>query len=531
MLTALLFALAATSPAAVPASGPDPAVRIWLNNDRRFLPGDRAKVEVRTADDGFLLVLHVDTDGRLRILFPLDPSDDNYVRGGRKYQVVGRGGREAFVADGDGRGVIYAAVSRDPFEFGQYVVGDHWDYRTLNQSQYPTDPEAELNDLVQKMARGRFYYDLVTYDVAGRVAYDGGGNTTVVVHDYDTPYSWGSACFGCGLWRDRVGFGISVGWTDPYWGYARPVLYDPWYYDPWYYDSWYYSPAYYRPYGWYQPWYGRPWGPRIWDGDRYVTATPYRFKQYDRRWSANEPTYRDRMYRTNLVNTVVGPVPGRDRIERSDFTGRRWDGSANPVGQPARGGVDAGAGRPLPGDAAGGRPGRDWNNNDRGRRPEPTGAPVLRPRDDDRGAQPQPQAQPGGITTSRPEQRDPWGIRDRGRRDNTPERATPAPQPQRVEPAPAPTREQPRAEPRREPSNPWGIGEPRRRDSGSDNARPSAPPPSARPEPRPQPRAEPRPAPPPSRPAPEVRGGGGGGGGGGRSAPPPSGGGGGRRRG
>ena len=127
MISALLlsFALAgarADSASAAMVSTDDPAVQLWINNDRRFLPGDDAKVQVRTRDDGYLLVVHVDTDGHLRVLFPLDPRDDDFVRGGRKYEIRGRGGRESFTADSrTGRGTVYAALSSDPYKFDGYV--------------------------------------------------------------------------------------------------------------------------------------------------------------------------------------------------------------------------------------------------------------------------------------------------------------------------------------------------------------------------------------------------------------------------
>src|SRR5689334_10607999 len=114
MLTALLLPLLVLgSPvggdvrAGPTAGGDDPTIQIWISNDRRFLPGDRAKVQVRTREDGYLLVLHADPDGHLRVLFPIDPKDDNFVPGGRKYEIGGRGGHESFTADnGKGRGTV-----------------------------------------------------------------------------------------------------------------------------------------------------------------------------------------------------------------------------------------------------------------------------------------------------------------------------------------------------------------------------------------------------------------------------------------
>src|SRR5215218_9189814 len=157
MFTALLLPLLlAGPPAGAPiraGDGDDPAIQIWISNDRRFIPGDHAKVQVRTREDGYLLVLHA------------DPRDDNFVRGGRKYEIRGRGGRESFTADDrTGRGTVYAAVSHDPFRFDEFVLTDHWDYRTLAPQRLAADPEPELNDLVRRMADGGFDYDVLTYN-------------------------------------------------------------------------------------------------------------------------------------------------------------------------------------------------------------------------------------------------------------------------------------------------------------------------------------------------------------------------------
>src|SRR5512141_434810 len=164
MFAALLVPIAAGSgsPAAVTQ---DPPIRLWINNDRQFERGDRAKVQVQTDDDGYVVVLQADPDGRVRVLFPLDPGDDNFLRGGHRYEVRGRGNRESFTVDGSGQGTVYAAVSRDPFRFDEFVQGDHWDFRALNATQLGKDPEPDLTDMVRRMAGGRFDYDILSYDV------------------------------------------------------------------------------------------------------------------------------------------------------------------------------------------------------------------------------------------------------------------------------------------------------------------------------------------------------------------------------
>lgn len=179
---------------------------VKLNHDQ-FTSGDHARVYVQSAQDGYLVVLHADPEGRVRVLFPIDPRDDDFMRGGRKFEVRGRADRDAFQIEGEGSGTVLAAVARDPLSFDAFVRNDHWDFRALGgpSSAVRDDPLAKLLDIVQHMAgdsSGRFDYDAATY-VAGtsRVAYE---------HSYygwDYPYH-----FGVGFYSPFCG--------DPFWGWS-----------------------------------------------------------------------------------------------------------------------------------------------------------------------------------------------------------------------------------------------------------------------------------------------------------------------
>lgn len=299
LLLPLLFSGASAQPVA--ATRADPPIRLWISNDRRFLPGDGAKVQVRTENDGYLIVLHVDPEGRLRVLFPLDPDKDSFVRGDKKYEVRGRGGREAFEADATGRGMVYSAVSRDPFRFDGFTLGDHWDYQALAPARLREDPEPELNDLVHRMAQSSFDYDLLSYDVSGRSPYASDYSS----RQYGSAYDDDWCSFSCG--RPYFGhspFGLSIGlfygrpyrhyYYDPYF-YAYSPLYDPFFYDPYYYAPAYY-PRYVSPrryYGYYDSYYqdryrayNRPYTPYRFRGSDGVTAG-YRNRGYDIRRSVN----------------------------------------------------------------------------------------------------------------------------------------------------------------------------------------------------------------------------------------------------
>jgi hypothetical protein len=308
MISALLLPLLFTgAPAeAVAATGDDPPIRLWISNDRRFLPGDRAKVQVRTEYDGYLIVLHVDPEGRLRVLFPLDPDKDNFVRGDKKYEVRGRGGREAFEVDGTGRGAVYAAVSRDPFRFGEFTLADHWDYRALAPAKLGSDPEPELNELVHRMAQSSFDYDLLTYEASGRSMYASDYSSRYYGSVYDD--DWCS--FSCGRpYYGRSPFSLSIGlfYGRPY----RRYYYDPYFYaydpfyNPFFYDPYYYAPAYYPRYVYPHRYYGYH---DAYYYDRYRAYnrpyTPYRFRGS----SGFSAEYRDRRYDLRRsVNTVYRP--------------------------------------------------------------------------------------------------------------------------------------------------------------------------------------------------------------------------------
>src|SRR5688572_2073725 len=315
MFPVLLLSLIAAEPAATVAAVQDAPVRISINNDRRFVRGDRAKVKVRVEEDGFLLVLQADAEGRVRVLFPLDPDDDNFVRGDRSYEIRGRGDRESFTVDeSSGEGAVYAALSRDPFRFGEYAINAHWDYNALNVRELPEDPEPELTELVRRMSNGRFEYDYLTYTVFdyGNVSY-----SPTVIHR--TTY------------------------VDPFCGNSYYFRYDcdPYYYSPSRYSLLihlgngydYYDPYYYR-YGSYYPYryagyYGRPYYPYRYAG-RPVYGYPYSpfpyrdrlvspagFKQRDRLWDGD--SYRDRTSaggagNVQATHTVYGEPPVRRAV-------------------------------------------------------------------------------------------------------------------------------------------------------------------------------------------------------------------------
>jgi len=194
-------------------------ITVELNHDQ-FTRGDRARVYLRAAQDGYLVVLHADPAGRIRVLFPRDPGDDDFIRGGKRQELVSRSNRDAFLVEADeGSGMVLAAWSADAFDHSAYVRTDHWDYRSLSAGTVKDDPLVVLLDVVQTMAAGReFEYDAVSYVVTRPIA---------ARYSFGHPYH----------------FGVGYGWYSPF--------YDPYCWDPFWsrcYRLGYFGYPYYRPY-------------------------------------------------------------------------------------------------------------------------------------------------------------------------------------------------------------------------------------------------------------------------------------------
>ena len=211
MISLLLLASPAVLSPATSAVQKDPPVQVSFNEDGKFVYGDRARVYVRPAQDGYLVVLRADDRGNVRVLSPVDPGDDQQAHAGKKYEVKDRGGREAFVVeDTSGQGTVLAAWSKTPFDVGRYDRNGHWDLQALSEAgghaAAADDPESRLVGIVDAMRpdHGHYEYDASTY-VVNSPQY------ARVLYGYPYPYAWSG-----GWW------GYDPFWGRPFWG--RPFF-------------------------------------------------------------------------------------------------------------------------------------------------------------------------------------------------------------------------------------------------------------------------------------------------------------------
>ncbi len=96
-----------------------PRIEAWTNRGEGavYTRGERVRLFFRLDQDAYVTIFRVDTDGRVRVLFPRDPWEDNFARAGRDLEIDGRQlGSDAFTIDDyPGVGYLFAVASADAF--------------------------------------------------------------------------------------------------------------------------------------------------------------------------------------------------------------------------------------------------------------------------------------------------------------------------------------------------------------------------------------------------------------------------------
>ena len=429
-----------------------PRIEIWTNRGDAavYTRGERVRLYFRSDQDAYVTIFRVDTDGRVRVLFPRDPWEDNFARGGRDFEVDGRAlGTDAFTIDDyPGVGYLFAVASADPFVYDQIESGDHWDYRVIGDGRVRGDPYVAMTDLAQRIVPDGYAdwdYDVISYNVG---------------QHYDYPRF---LCYDCHSY-------VSYSSWDPYYSSCvrfRMFVYD----DPWYYP--------YRYYGGSRVVFVRPYRPqprfifKDWGSDR-----PSRegFVSRERERPANDNTRRGVTGRDiGGLGSVPPPNvrerrnrPGDDRNNGGDDRGNNGNdrGNRGNNGNDDRGnrGHDDRGNRGH--DDRGNRGHDDRGNRGNDNRGKPSDRPMVLPPIE------QPRVEPRRVEPRRDE----------------PRRV----EPRVVEPRSEPRRVEPRNEPRNEPRS-----EPRRAEPRNE--------PRSQPQPRAEPRRDPPRESPKPRDEPEVR--------------------------
>ncbi|HVO36070.1 MAG TPA: DUF4384 domain-containing protein, partial [Gemmatimonadales bacterium] len=178
MLALPLLAAPASAGSAPRAAPVPPGIRLWTSHGDTYHRGEAVRIYFRTERDAYVTIFRVDTDGRLRVLFPREPTDPNLAHGGETYDVEGVNDRDAFyVDDYPGVGYVFGVASQDPFDYDPMTANEHWDFdaaENLTNGRLHGDPYATLQQLVQQIEpEGYADYDthLLPYYVEQRYDY------------------------------------------------------------------------------------------------------------------------------------------------------------------------------------------------------------------------------------------------------------------------------------------------------------------------------------------------------------------------
>jgi hypothetical protein len=225
MASLLVPGLLSVRPAEPPGAGVRTAAngpRIGLrtnHDDDSFERGDEMSVFLRTDAHAYVLVVRIDTDGHARVLYPPQPSTDNFARAGVDLLVPGtREGYTLRVNEYPGQGFLFALVTLDPITFDVLARGDEWDYTALGLHERVTvDPYLVFSDLLAALIPE----DYLAYDHVVLPYYVGGGHgyprfVCYQCHAYVSPAAWDPYAHSC----IRVDVTEPAWWRYPYGHYA-----------------------------------------------------------------------------------------------------------------------------------------------------------------------------------------------------------------------------------------------------------------------------------------------------------------------
>jgi hypothetical protein len=148
-------------------------ISVWADREQAYRRGDEARISFRSETSGHVTIMRVDTDGRIRVLFPREPWRRTFVRGGQTLEVADSRERSAFrVDDSPGIGYLLAVTSPLPFEYDAVTRGDYWDFRLFEEGRIRGDPYVAMTDLARRItSHGNFGYDIAPYYVGRRYPY------------------------------------------------------------------------------------------------------------------------------------------------------------------------------------------------------------------------------------------------------------------------------------------------------------------------------------------------------------------------
>lgn len=168
-----------------------PRVHVWITDDRSVYDrGDRVRVRFSSDDDAYVFILRIDTDGRMRVLFPRHPDDDPFIQAGDTYRLPGYAAGGFRVDDYPGVGYVFAIASRDRFVLDRYNDDGYWNYHLIG-GRINDDPFEAVHRFAERILYDRddpYTVDYAEYDVGRH--YDYPRFVCYQCHTYHPYHTW-----------------------------------------------------------------------------------------------------------------------------------------------------------------------------------------------------------------------------------------------------------------------------------------------------------------------------------------------------
>ena len=156
-----------------------PEARIWLDRgvDPVLQPGEHVRVYFRSNVDAYVALLHVDTGGRVQLLFPASPAAPEWIRGDQDYRLLRSGATTWLVDEEPGMGYYFLLTSTEALDYGALGYGPGgpgWDLSRVGD-RIRSDPYMAMDEFVELLLPhwqdADFALDYVTYHVGRPYSY------------------------------------------------------------------------------------------------------------------------------------------------------------------------------------------------------------------------------------------------------------------------------------------------------------------------------------------------------------------------
>jgi hypothetical protein len=299
-------------------------VNVWVDKGANevYARGEALQVNFQVNEDAYVVVYHVDVNGRVSVLWPTSRYSDGFAFGQHEYRLPTDGGARLRTAEVEGVGYVNALASRYPYDLRDldvdfyqepqdpardfYVAGDP--FLAMNEVNYAVTGLEDTSEYVVSNYTSYYVHRPVDHPryLCAQCHQDG----DLADHPYDSEcsitirydYDWSNE------WWDRYGY-------YPTYYYPVYVYIDPWSGSPW--VNYWYRPWYRWPYSdWYRwdyacyDWHYSPYWQ--WDCDGGRDHGPRRYRPLDKTDLARGGSPR------GAVNTRSGRVtdasPGDVRV-------------------------------------------------------------------------------------------------------------------------------------------------------------------------------------------------------------------------